>query len=245
MTFVRDYPLESPSLQETRMITVFLPDPYRPTAGLPVVFCADGQAVHGFSGRLSYAIQRQEAPPVILIGVHSDPAYRAREYLDGMDAQRFQAHERFFVDEVQRWATSEFQLSLDRLRCGVFGFSNGGAFALSMGVRHREKYGVVIAFSIAGGPRRVRESEYTRRPIARYYLSAGTREIPFLKTTRAVARRLEKHGVEHILTQREAGHDFDFWNSELCEAVSWAFPQDKSTWLTRLSKACLNRIRAT
>jgi enterochelin esterase-like enzyme len=243
MTFVRDYPLESPSLQETRMITVFLPDQYRPTAGLPVLFCADGQAVPWFSGPLSYAIQRQEAPPVILIGVHSDPAYRAREYLDGMDAERFSAHERFFAEEVYLWAVSEFHLSLDRSRCGVFGFSNGGGFALTMGVRHREKYGVVIAFSIAGDPRRVRESEYTRRPIARYYLSAGTREIPFLKTVRAVARLLEKHGVEHILTQREAGHDFHFWNSELCEAVSWAFARDKSTWLTRITKACLKRIR--
>ena len=242
MILVRDYPLESPSLQETRMVTVFLPDQYRPTAGLPVVFCADGQAVHAFSGRLSHAIQRQGAPPVILIGVHSDPAYRAREYLDGVDAERFQAHERFFAEEVYLWAVSEFRLSLDRLRCGVFGFSNGGGFALSMGVRHREKYGVVIAFSIAGDPRRVRESDYTRRPIARYYLSAGTREIPFLKTTRAVARLLEKHGVEHILTQREAGHDFHFWNSELCEAVSWAFPRDKTNWCIRIRNAWLGQF---
>jgi enterochelin esterase-like enzyme len=226
MTFVRDYPLESPSLQETRMVTVFLPDGYRPTSGYPVVFCADGQAVYGFSGLLSHAIQRQETPPVVLIGVHSDPAYRAREYLDGVNAERFRAHERFFTEEVYLWALSEFHFSLDRLRCAVFGFSNGGAFALSMGVRHREKYGVVIAFSIAGGPRRVRESEYARRPIARYYLSAGTREIPFLNTVRAVARLLETHGVEHIITQREARHDFSFWNSELCEAVSWAFPRD-------------------
>jgi enterochelin esterase-like enzyme len=224
MTFVHDYRLTSPSLRETRMVTVFLASQDRPMAECPVVFCADGQAVRAFSGRLSHAIRQQDAPPVVLVGVHSHQVCRAKEYLDGMDAERFQAHEQFFADEVYRWAITKLGISLDRSQCGVFGFSHGGSFALSMGMRHREKYGVVIAFSIAGGLHHVQASEYAHRPIAKYYLSAGTREKPLLKSVRAVARLLKKHGVEHIVTERQAGHGFDFWKSELCAAIAWAFP---------------------
>jgi enterochelin esterase-like enzyme len=233
MSLVRDFQIESASLGETRMVTVFLPR-HPPTRECPVVFCADGQAVHSFSPRLDLAIERESVPGVVLVGVHSSDRYRPKEYLDGVDHRRFLAHERFFADEVYRWAIAEFDLSAARQACGVFGFSNGAAFALSMGARHRDKYGVVIAFSISGGPDRVAESEYARRPIARYYLSAGTREKPFCKTARAVARRLANHGIEHVSTERSAGHDFRFWNSELPGAIRWAFPKRQPSRLEEL-----------
>jgi enterochelin esterase-like enzyme len=223
MASVRDFRIESESLVENRMTTVFLPPGYRRRIKYPVLFCADGQAVHCFSHRLCQTIEREGVPPVILIGVHSSERYRAKEYIHGVDDRRFEAHERFFTDEVYRWTTAKFDLSIVRESCGVFGFSNGGAFALSMGARHREKYGVVIAFSIAGGPDRVQESEYARRPIAKYYLSAGTREKPFCRTGRAVAKLLAKHSVDHVSTERCAGHDFGFWDFELPAAIRWSF----------------------
>jgi enterochelin esterase-like enzyme len=221
---VSDFEIESDSLGECRLITVFLPPGYRHGAECPMLFCADGQAVHAFSPRLLQAIEREDTPPVILVGVHSAEQYRVEEYIHGVDDQRFEAHERFFTEEVYRWANAEFSRCAAR-SCGIFGFSNGGAFALSMGVRHRQRFGVVIAFSIAGGAHRVDEVEYTRRPIARYYLSAGTREGPFCRTGRAVAKLLDKHGVEHVSTERCADHDLTFWDSELPEAIRWSFPK--------------------
>jgi len=224
---IRNFQIDSLSLRTERTVTVFFPPGYRTGVEYPVLFCADGQAVEGFSYSLSTAMEEGNTPPVILVGVHSDPRLRAYEYVDGIDSSLFLAHEHFFTDEVYRWAIAKFTLACAWPACGVFGFSNGGAFALSMGVRHREKYGVVIAFSIAGVPHRIEESEYARRPAARYYLSAGTREKPFRATGRAIARILAKNEVEHVITERHAGHDFDFWNSELCEAIRWAFPEDK------------------
>ena len=173
-------------------------------------------------------------PPVILVGVHSSEQYRAEEYIDGADQFRFEAHERFFTDEVYRWANAEFSLSTSRQSCAVFGFSNGGAFALSIGVRHRERYGVVIAFSIAGGADRVAESEYARRPVAKYYLSAGTRERPFCKTARGLAKILSRHNVEHVHTEQCAGHEFSFWESEFPKAIRWSFPKNDSGWFERV-----------
>jgi enterochelin esterase-like enzyme len=239
MPSVRDFQIESASLGETRMVTVFLPPGYRSTAKYPAVFCADGQAVHGFAHRLHDAIKERSVPPVILVGVHSSEQYRAKEYIDGADQCRFVAHECFFTDEVYHWASVEFSLSTIRQSCAVFGFSNGGAFALTIGARHRERYGVVIAFSIAGGPERVAESEYARRPIAKYYLSAGTREKPFCKTVRDLAKVLTRHGVEHVHTEQCAGHDFSFWDSELPKAICWAFSKNKVGWFQRVRNALI------
>ncbi|MCA9012834.1 MAG: hypothetical protein KDB01_23950 [Planctomycetaceae bacterium] len=227
MRSIRNFQIYSSSLQVERTVNVFLPPGYRTGLDYPALFCADGQAVEGFSNSLSKAMEEGRTPPVILVGVHSDPRLRAYEYVDGIENSLFLAHEHFFTDEVYRWAIAKLDLSFARPACGIFGFSNGGAFALSMGIRHPEKYGVVIAFSIAGGAHRIKASEYARRPAARYYLSAGTREKPFRDTSRAVARILSKSNVEHVITERYAGHDFDFWNSELCEAIRWAFPEDE------------------
>ena len=83
-------------------------------------------------------------------------------------------------------------------------------------------------------PDRVAAAEYARRPIARYYHSAGTREKPFRNTARAVAKLLTKHGVEHVQTERPDGHDFDFWNTELIEAIRWSFPDRRRNWRRRV-----------
>ncbi len=220
---VQDLEFESRSLGERRGVTVFLPTDRSVHVPLPVLFCADGQSVHGFAEHLSREIDRGYVPPIVLIGVHSDPRRRAQEYLSDVEPQLFDAHERFFAGQILDWARRQYGVAKDRQFCGVFGFSNGGAFALSMGARQRDKFGVVIAFSIAGGADRVPEAEYARRPIPRYYLSAGTREKPFRNTGRVLARMLSKQGVKHHSTERAAGHDFDFWAAELPEAIRWAF----------------------
>ncbi len=232
---VLDFTLRSEALDELRKVSVFLPPRFRRGATYPVLFCADGQAIQGFSHRLARTMEQDDIPPSILIGAHSSDEYRVEEYIDGVDDLRFEAHERFFVSELSDWSRARLALTLARDSCGVFGFSNGAALALSLAVRHREQYGVAIAFSIAGGPHRVEESQYAHRPIAKYYLASGTREKPFCRTGRAIAEILDKHGVEHALSERCAGHDFDFWDSELPEAIRWSFPRPEANWLSRLS----------
>jgi len=205
------------------MVSVFRPFVDRDIGDCPVIFCADGQAVPGFAPELLAAIRAGEVPPVVLIGVHSHPVWRAREYLDHLDTERFADHEQFFVAEVSAWGRDRLKLNLERAKCAVFGFSNGGALALSLGAKYRDRFGAVIAFSIAGGPHRVPANEYNCRPIPKYYLSAGTREKPFLKTVRTLGKILGQHGVEYCQTERCAGHDFAFWNAEFRLAIGWAF----------------------
>lgn len=220
-----DFILDSNALGERRNLTVLLPPGYGSGTHYPVIFCADGQVLHELDKILTPQISNGHVPPVVLIGVHSNAATRPHDYLFVVNHDRFLAHERFFTGEVFDWAYAEFQLSYDRKRCGVFGVSHGAEFALSLGVRHKAKYGVIIAFSPAGDSESLEGTVQDSYSAPKYYLSVGSREKPLRARTRVLAKHLLRHGVENTIMERHAGHDVSFWSSEFPIAVRWSFPE--------------------
>ena len=219
---IRFHHLGSDYLSEPRGVTVFLPAWIRPGGRIAIVYCADGQAVPELAASVASAIQQERLPPVVLVGVHSEASHRAEEYLHGVKPSWFEAHQQFFAVEVPHWLTLQYGISAEREFSAVFGYSNGSAFAMTMGTRHRDRFGTVIAFSVprASASFRIRDSV---RPVPRYYLAAGKLERGFRKVTHAIAKTLEKHSVEHTYREPEAGHDFGFWIEEFPLALQWAF----------------------
>lgn len=175
-----------------------------------------------FSRRIELAISDQELQETVLVGVHSS-RHRRLEYTVGQDDSRFRDHEQFLAKELPAWLCTEFGLASDRRRTGVFGFSHGGAFALTMASRYRNLFGVVIAFSTAGEFEQFQPTGHSTDPSPRFYLSAGTREKPLLKATRRLAKHLKRHKIEHVVTERYAGHDYRYWETELPIALNWGF----------------------
>jgi len=223
----KDFRIESTFLGERRAVTMFLPANHDSASRAPIVFCADGQAIATFSERIERDISDQKLHEVVLVGVHSSQQ-RSQEYIVDEDDSRFRLHEKFFTEELPDWLRAEFGLATDRNRTGVFGFSRGGAFALTMASRHRELFGLVIAFSTAGEFEQFEITEQSTVPSPRFYLSAGTREKPLLKTTRRIARHLKRFNIEHVITERHAGHDNGYWETELPMALRWGFATNNS-----------------
>ena len=91
----------------------------------------------------------------MIVGVHrlDDETLRLHEYSPGFDPERFAAHERFFVEDVRRWARSRFGVALPAERTAVFGVSAGGELALAIGLRHPDVYGAVFCASPGAGYR--------------------------------------------------------------------------------------------
>jgi enterochelin esterase-like enzyme len=89
---------------------------------------------------------------------------RLHEYSPVFDAQRFAAHEKFFVEDVRQWARSRFGIALPAERTVVSGVSVSGELALAMGLGHPGIYGVVFSASPGGGyrPRAVMPSSLPR-----------------------------------------------------------------------------------
>ena len=217
-----NFQIESTCLGERHAVTIFLPPNHDATSKCPIVFCADGQAVGTFSKRIESDIRSRDVQEVVLVGVHSSQ-HRSQEYTLGQDDLRFRLHEQFFTEELPDWLNAEFGLASERHQTGIFGFSHGGAFALTMASRHRDLYGVVIAFSTAGEFEQLQITEENTHRTPRFYLSAGNREKPLLKATRHFAKYLKRHKIECVVTERHAGHDYEYWETELPIALNWGF----------------------
>jgi enterochelin esterase-like enzyme len=197
-----------------RPVTVHVP-PDPPEA---VVFAADGQRIARWGGLLETA----DVPPTMIVGVHglADETARLHEYSPVFDAERFAAHERFFVDEVGRWVRSRFGVALPAERTAVFGASAGGELALALGLRHPDVYGAVLSGSPGAG---YQPPDLMPASLPRAYLVAGTQEPFFLDNAKRWAAALRDAGADVVLTERVGSHGTALWQGEFALMVAWAF----------------------
>jgi enterochelin esterase-like enzyme len=198
-----------------RQVTAYVP-PETPQA---VVFAGDGQLISRWGAVLNAAAN---VPPTMLVAAHrlADEMERLHEYSPVFDADRFAAHERFFVEDVRAWARSRFAVALPAERTAVFGVSAGGELALAIGLRHPGLYGAIFCASPGGG--------YTppgdlQRPLPRTYLVAGTEEPFFQENAARWAEALRAAQADVVITERAGAHGGAFWRDELPLMAAWAF----------------------
>jgi len=198
-----------------RQVTVYVP-PSTPEA---VVFAGDGQSTAQWGAVLEAAA---DLPPTMIVGVHrsSDETLRLHEYSPGFDPERFAAHEKFFVDDVRRWASSRFALTLPTERTAVFGVSAGAELALALGLRHPNVYGAIFCASPGAG---YRPSGMLPSSLPRAYFVAGTLEPFFRENATRWALALRDAGADVVVTERIGSHGGLFWRKELPLMVAWAF----------------------
>jgi enterochelin esterase-like enzyme len=197
-----------------RPVTVYVP-PGPPEA---VVFAADGQRVSRWGGLLEAA----DVPATMIVGVHrlADEMPRLHEYSPVFDAERFAAHEGFFVEDVGRWVRSRFGVALPAERTAVFGASAGGELALALGLRHPDVYGAVLSGSPGAG---YQPPDLMPGSLPRVYLVAGTLEPFFLDNANRWAAALRDAGADVVMRERVAPHGTALWRGEFPLMVAWAF----------------------
>jgi len=204
-----------------RQVTAYVP----PAAPEAIVFAGDGQLIASWGGVLESA----DLPPTMIIGAHrpDDEMLRLHEYSPGestaafaFDPDRFAAHEKFFVEDVRRWAQSRFDVALSADRSAVFGVSASAELALAMGLRHPDIYGAVFCASPGAG---YRPPSVMPSPLPRAYLVAGEQELFFLENATRWADALRDAGADVVMIERAGSHGGAFWKAELPRMVEWAF----------------------
>ena len=197
-----------------RQVTVYVP-PASPEA---VVFAGDGQRISQWGGLL----EATDAPPTMIVGVHGlmDDALRLQEYSPIFDAERFAAHEQFFVETVRQWIKSRFGVALPAERTVLYGASAGGELALALGLRHPNIYGIILCASPGAG---YQPPEVMPDRIPRTYLVAGTQEPFFLENANRWADALREAGADVVMQERPGSHGGAFWQNEFPLMVAWAF----------------------
>ncbi len=198
-----------------RQVTVYVP----PALPESIVFAGDG----GWHiSRLGEVLEAANVPSTMIVAVHGLAADDARlqEYSPVFDAERFAAHEKFFVEDVRQWVQSRFGIALAAERTAVWGASIGGELALAIGLRHPDIYGAVFSVSPGGG---YRPPAVMPSPLPRVYLVAGTLEPFFLENATRWAVALRDAGADVVMTERVGSHGDAFWREEFPRMVVWAF----------------------
>lgn len=220
--------LNAGDLLGPREIRVYTPPHWTSEEQLPAVYLADGQSIEGMAQTLEAAIAAGTAPRVVLIGIPSarstgstsDPSedHRALEYLEGFPggAARFSAHEQFVVTQVLPYVERTYHLSTRPQDRVVAGFSNGGAWAISMAARHPQLFRGVLAMSPSNAGQ-----QKAPDPAARVFVEAGTLEVPFLTAARAYAAITRRAGNPTQLEVRVSGHDAALWRDVFPNGVTF------------------------
>jgi len=197
-----------------RQVTAYIP----PAPPESIVFAGDGG---WHTSRLGEVIEAA-APSTMIVGVHglADDDARLQEYSPVFDAERFAAHEKFFVEDVRQWVQSRSGVALPAERTAVWGASIGGELALAIGFRHPDIYGAVFSASPGGG---YRPPAVMSSPLPRVYLVAGTLEPFFLENATRWAVALRDAGADVVMTERAGSHGDAFWREEFPLMVAWAF----------------------
>ena len=197
-----------------RQVTVYVP----PSPTEAIVFAADGQGLSKW-GRL---LEKAGMLSTMIVGAHGlrDEMPRIHEYSPSFEPERFAAHEKFFVEDVRRWAESRFGVALPAARTAVLGVSAGGELALALGLRHPDIYGAVLCASPGGG---YKPPEVMPKPLPRAYLVAGTQEPFFLENAKKWADALRDAGADVVMNERDGPHGGAFRREEFPLMVAWAF----------------------
>ena len=197
-----------------RQVTAYVP----PVPPMAVVFAGDGQLISQWGGVLEAA----GVPPTMIVGAHrlDDEMLRLQEYSPVFDAERFAAHEKFFVEDVRQWVRSRFGVALPAGRTAVCGVSASGELALALGLRHPGVYGAVFCASPGGG---YRPPAVMPDSLPHMYFVAGTLEPFFLQNATRWAAALRDAGADVVMTERAGSHGDEFWREEFPLMVAWAF----------------------
>lgn len=198
-----------------RDVTVYVPS----ARAEAVVFAGDGVRIAPWGADIEVSGGR----PTMVVGVHrlADETLRLHEYSPDFDPGRFDAHERFVVEDVRRWVRARFGLDIPVSRTAAFGVSAGAELALALGLRHPEVFGAVLCASPGAGYRPPEEVMSSALP--RTYLVSGTEEPFFLENAERWAFALREAGADVVMAERAGEHGGAFWREELPRMVAWAF----------------------
>lgn len=221
--------MKSRALGETRRLTIYQPPNWRSGDRYPVLYLADGQFAGPFISDIARMVVAGSVRPLVIAGLWSaeaGPQSRGEEYVKGHPdgLYRYRKFERYFTQEVLPAIEAAYGASGAREDRMVAGWSDGGAWALGMGLGHPELFGHVAALSVSSASAAGSIDSPRRPPL---FLASGDDEPYFRDLTRELAKEARKSPVEVIYRTAPGKHEPAVWLPMLHEAVLWAFGTQK------------------
>ncbi len=222
--------LESTYLKETRSYKVYLPPDYDPSRAYPVLYAQDGEQFLNFGRGATIAqemVLEGKLLPFIIVAVTVSRENRTEEY--GTGRSRNDIYKSFFLEEIVPAVEQEFLVS-ERV---LVGDSLGGTVSLDLALDRPDLFSKVLSLSGAFYPEVMKGVlRKPKLPHLTIYMLIGLQEtaVPvgdktadFLSYNREMKQLLEQRQASVTYTEKEGGHDWGFWQSQLPSALSFFF----------------------
>ncbi len=229
------FSLTSPQLKEVRKFGVYTPPNVATLRDLPVIVMADGVG-RNQAELVEALILAGKIRPVLLVGMIAGnegidgpprpiPSYvtRFQDYTPSQENSTFQPHLAFVVDTVKPWIEARYPASKSRTDWAVSGSSQGGTFAVNVGLFRPDIFGHAWPMSIAGDAVNLEAFKPTPER-ARFRISAGFYEMSFLQNSQKAASGLTELGGDIYTQWYSDGHNPDQWETALASNLIAVFP---------------------
>lgn len=236
----------SSNLHEQRDITIYEPPSFQQNLQLPVLIVTDG-ACNELSKYIEPLILSKKIHPILIVGLNKRKFndndsiintygidIRALEYLD-VDfmfsktpvpdsiipeklKKRHNKYSKYLEEEVISYLESHYNVSKDRAKWILGGFSNGASFTLSFTQQNPDLFGNVILLS----PADINSPEakiVIKKNAPAHYLAAGIKETRIFDYTSSIVKVLNKNSISNQFLRFDAGHDYKMWIDAYCRFV--------------------------
>ncbi len=215
---------------DTLTVKVYLPPDYRTSSGrYPSIYVHDGLdylSLASMANVLDKLIAHRKIRPPICVFVPPG-ADRADKYR----LEKRTQFASFIVKELVPRIDSVYRTDTRPSRRGSMGCSDGGHFALWLGVEYPETFG------LAGGQSST-ITDLLRAPIqrgpklpVRFYVDVGTYDIldssyDFLKLNREFRRLLDSKGYDVTYAEYHEGHSWGNWRAHIANLLNALLPYE-------------------
>lgn len=224
--------IESKYLNESRELTVYLPENFKQNKKYDVIYSTDGQFINDiFKVKLDSLFSLKKLKKFIVVGVHSNEReipnsqlqYRNYEYVERSSntkdpelGTRFKKHIDFFVNEVGQNVQNQLQFKIkDRY---FYGTSNGAGFGVSLSKYYPDMFKKYILYSVAG--ENYKNINWNPKHYPFFIIRYGNKEFePLIENNLNLSRYLKEHHYKHLFSSYEGNHKREDWLNQFVRDI--------------------------
>ena len=218
---------DSKTVGDKRKMVVYLPPGFSKDKKYPVLYL-----LHG-AGDDETGWQQKGSADVILNNLHADQKVvpmvvvmpngfaRGQNAAPPPEGQRRRRDNSGFemdlLNDVMPYVESHYAVSADRDHRAIAGLSMGGGQALTIGLKHLDKFAWIGGFSSAvrnRGAELIREPADASKQIRLLWLSCG-KEDRLLDANTSFHAALEDQKIPHVWHVESGGHTWPVWKNDL------------------------------
>lgn len=224
----------SKSLGRRRALQVYTPPGYDadPAARFPTLYLFHGSGdneatwvAHGHAHWImDNLIAQGKAQPMIVVMLDGHATVPGAPQTGGGPNNNTAAFERDLLEDAMPLVVASYRTREDSAHRGIVGLSMGGGQALSIGLKHADKFAWVGGMSSAAGnvASQIGDGETLNRQLKLLWLACG-KDDSLLAANQALDKALTEKKVRHDYVETAGGHSWPVWRGYLADFAPKVF----------------------